>query len=178
MFTANRALLTYFSSETDIYNDRTGYSEGQTVYYAPGQLVQEPVLSTLSLIVLTILLTMQLIGLAYLAYYIYHIPTWSGAPDAIAIARIGASLQQKDVLLPIGPVGKEDCEALKNVDGLVGVVGSKEDDGESQRRLAPSDMGSGDISDVELQQVEHKGPYVNVGQYRVLICSLDWVHSG
>lgn len=164
MFTANRALLTFYSPETDIYNDRAGYAKGRTVYYAPGQLVQKPVVSMPAIIVLSILLAMQLIGLAYLAYYIYHIPTWSGALDAMAIARIGASLGQKDVLPPIGPVSKKDYEALKDVDGLIGIVESKEDDKESQRRLASGEMESGDLSDIELQQVERKGPYVNIGQ--------------
>ncbi|KAH7411802.1 hypothetical protein DE146DRAFT_602792 [Phaeosphaeria sp. MPI-PUGE-AT-0046c] len=165
MFIANRALLTFYSPETDIYNDRAGYAKGRSIYYAPGQLVQKPVVSTPTLIALTILLAMQLVGLAYLAYYIYHIPTWSSALDAMAIARIGATLGQQDVLPPIGAVSKKDYEALKDVDGLIGIVGSKEEDRKSQRRLSPGEIEAGDLSDVELQQVERKGPYVSVGQH-------------
>ena len=88
---------------------------------------------------------MQLIGFAYLSYYIYHTPTWSGALDAMAIARIGASLGQKDVLPLIGPVGKQNYEALNNVDSLVGI--SKQ---------------SSDFSDIEMQRVGRKGPCVNI----------------
>lgn len=113
-------------------------------------------------IVMSILIALQLLGLTYLAYYIYHVPTWTGALDAIAIARIEASLVDQDVLPPIGPVAEKDLDALRNVDGLIGLVETTDDTKGSQGKLATSNPSDYGASDIELQQVGTKGVYINM----------------
>jgi hypothetical protein len=161
LFTVNRALLTYYSPNVNPSGDSTYGWAGRTIYSSPGQMVQRPILDKATTIALSLLLALQLIGLAYLAYYIYHVPTWTGALDAMAIAQIGASLAHQDVLPPMGPVTAKDIDALRNVDGLVGLVRSQ-DEASRTRRLASSHTSEDGASDIELQRVEMKGAYMNV----------------
>jgi hypothetical protein len=160
MFSANRALLTFYSPSVDY----TAIWRGRTIHSSPGQMVQRPVVSKAAMVVLSVLLALQSLSLIYLAYYIYHVPTWTGSLDAIAIARIGASLRDQYVLPPIGPVDEKDLDALRNVDGLIGVVEKTDDNGRSQRRRASSNWSDDGASvlNLELQQVGSKGPYINV----------------
>jgi hypothetical protein len=163
MFVANRALLTFYSPSID---GDEGYDKwrGRAIYSSPGRLVQKPVVSTAALIIISLLIGAQLIGLAYLAYYIYHVPTWTGRLDAMAIARVGASLAEKDILPPIGGVTKEHIEALKDEDGLVGIVETQEGS-ELRMRATSSNTSHTDISDdVELQHLKRpgKGTYMSV----------------
>jgi hypothetical protein len=65
-------------------------------------------------------------------------PTWTGALDAMVIARIGASLGDQGVLPPMGPVDEKDINALRNVDGLVGIVEKTGDTGRPRGRRASS----------------------------------------
>lgn len=64
-------------------------------------------MSVAALVVLSVLLALQLLGLGYFTYYLYHVPTSSCELDALAMARIGASLEQRELLPPIGPVSNE-----------------------------------------------------------------------
>jgi hypothetical protein len=86
IFVANRALLTYYSPQEN--RDNSAGFQGREIQSSPGRMVQKPVVSTAALIVLSILIGLQVIGLSYLAYYIYHVPTWTHALDAMAMARI------------------------------------------------------------------------------------------
>jgi hypothetical protein len=160
MFTANRALLTFYSPSVSYTADW----RGRTIHSSPGQMVQRPVVGKAAMIVLSVLLALQLVGLSYLAYYIYHVPTWTGALDAIAIACIGASLRDRDVLPPIGMVDEKDLDVLRNVDGLVGLVEKKDDTVRSRRRCPSRDWSEDGASDsnIELQEVVAKGLYINV----------------
>jgi hypothetical protein len=159
LFAANRALLTFYSPQVDGQHDEGTRWRGRTIYSSPGQLVQRPVVSTAALIVLSILIGLQVLALAYLAYYIYHVPTWTGALDAMAMVRIGSSLSQQDMLPSLGPVTQQDIDALRNVDGLIGVHDMP---GGSQTMRAPSEVSDTDASDIELRPTEYKGAYMHV----------------
>lgn len=162
LYTANRALLTFYSPNVDSQTMYDSSFRGRIVYTSPGQSIQKPIVSTAAVIVLSMLIGLQLVGLAFLAWYIYRVPTWVDALDAMAIARIGASVKQHDVLPPIGPVTQKDRDALESVDGLVGIHYSPDEFSNSRSRLAPdahSDMNSFDF---ELQPVANKGTFTSV----------------
>lgn len=89
-FVANRALLTCYSPQEN--RDFSAGFQGRGIQSSPGRMVQKPVVSTAASIVLSILIGLQVIGLFYLAYYIYHVPTWTHALDAMAMARIVSAL--------------------------------------------------------------------------------------
>lgn len=91
------------------------------IFTAPGVVIPRPVKTLVGTIIISVLIFLQLIGLAYTVRYIYQVLTWTSALDAIAVARIGASLKEND-LPPIGPVYKKDNAKLKQLSGLVGVV--------------------------------------------------------
>ena len=119
------------------------------MYTSPGELVQKPIVTRAVLIVLSSLIGLQLVGLAYLMYYIYHVPTWTGALDAIAMARIGATLSDNMSLPFDAEVELRDIERLKDVDGLVGL---------QPRNSGKNNVDSGSVhqdrgEDVELQQL-------------------------
>jgi len=119
MFVANEAFLTLLLPEA---NKQDSIPGGRVIYNSPGAAVQKPVLSRMALLILSLLIGLQLLGLAYLAYYLQHVPTWSGQLDAMAMARIGASLHSRGVLPAIGPVSKKDIAGLKTVGGLIGIT--------------------------------------------------------
>ena len=170
LFAANRALLTFYAPNVD--GDpvkRAAIWRGRTIRSSPGQSVQKPVVSTVALIVLSILLGLQMLGLAYLAYYICHVPTWTGALDALAMARIGQSVAHQGVLPPIGPVTRKDIDALRDVDGLVGIVATEDEPEGSHTRLTPNNASGTDVSEMELQPLGNKGAYMKVEEQTPLI---------
>jgi hypothetical protein len=150
MFVANRALLTLLSPEV---GPGTYDLTGRKIYNSPGVTVQKPVFSKATLIVLSVLIGLQLLGLGYLTYYLYRFPTWSSQLDAMAMARIGASLDHRGVLPAIGPVSKKDLDSLQTVEGLIGIVEKVPYRESSQTRPVSSDLNTADASDVELQQL-------------------------
>ncbi|KAF2028540.1 hypothetical protein EK21DRAFT_101717 [Setomelanomma holmii] len=158
--TAHRAFLTFYSPHVDGVQDLVTTFRGRTIYTSRGRLVQKPVVSRAAMIILSVLIGLQLVGLAYLAYYIYRVPTWTGALDAMAMAKIGASLGQQDVLPPIGINVQRNLNAMQSVDVLIGVVEAMED---SRLQLASSNVSDAEGSDVELHHVDRKGAYVDVG---------------
>jgi len=119
IFVANQAFLTMASPE---FGPANALPQGRLIYASPGTAVQKPSLSRTALIVLSVLIGLQLLGLGYLTYYLYRAPSWTDQLDAMAMARIGASLRDRGVLPAIGPVTKEDIAALKTVGGLIGIV--------------------------------------------------------
>ena len=119
MFVANQAFLTSLAPEDP---RSTRFPGGRRIYTSPGVAVQIPFLSTMALVVLSVLIGLQLLGLGYLAHYLSRAPSWSYQLDAMAMARIGASVCGRDILPAIGPVSKEDIAALKTVGGLIGIV--------------------------------------------------------
>jgi hypothetical protein len=148
MFVANRAFLKLLSAD-GFRNDEVDLM-GRTIYTSPGIAVQKPVLSKATLIVLSILMGLQLLGLSYLTYYLYRVPTWSSQLDAMAMARIGASLNHQGILPAIGPVSKTDLAALQTVGGLIGIVEKSEC---SMTRSMSPDMTTTHGSEVELQRL-------------------------
>lgn len=150
MFVANRAFLTLLSPAPEL---SSYYSMGRMVYSSPGVTVQRPVLSNTALIVLSVLIGLQLLGLGYLTYYLYRVPTWSDQLDAMAMARIGASLHDKGVLPAIGPVSKEDLDALQTVSGLIGIVERSPRGKSLMTRSVSPDLIDTDGSGAELQRL-------------------------
>ncbi|KAF2826191.1 hypothetical protein CC86DRAFT_293228 [Ophiobolus disseminans] len=162
LFAANRALLTFYSPNVDGTSGLSSSWRGRTIRSSPGHEVQKPVVSKTALIVLSILIAMQLLGLAYLAYYIYHVPTWTAALDAKAMARIGASLGRQDLLSPVGSVTQNNTDALMHVNGLIGVVERRDVPEESQDWRVSHDASDMEASDLEMRHVSDKGHYVDV----------------
>jgi hypothetical protein len=119
MFVANQAFLTLLLPEAEHLGSPPG---GRVIYTSPGVAVQRPDLSKTALIVLSLLIGLQLLGLGYLTYYLYRVPSWSDQLDAMAMARIGASLHDRGVLPAIGPMSKEALAGLRTVGGLIGIV--------------------------------------------------------
>ena len=119
MFVANQALITMASPE---FGPANAPPEGRLIYTSPGTAVQKPYLSRTAVAVLSVLIGLQLLGLGYLTYYLYRVPSWTDQLDAMAMARIGASLHERGVLPAIGPVSKDDMASLQRVGGLIGIV--------------------------------------------------------
>jgi hypothetical protein len=125
MFLANQALLTM---DTHEWREDNKYQDvvGRTIYYSSGMAIQIPVLSTTAKIVTSVLIAAQIIGLIALAIFIYHVPTWTTVLNAMAMARVGASLEP-NTLPPIRPLERSDTEKLKSASGLFGVVEATKD---------------------------------------------------
>ena len=145
MFVANRAILTSVSTDSGL--------TGRQIYTSPGVVVPKPVLSRSSVIIMSILIGLQLLGLGYLTHYLYRVPSWSDQLDAMAMARIGASLHHQGVLPAIGPVSKEDLITLQTVGGLIGIVERSPRHEGSATEFALPDMAAADDSAVELQRL-------------------------
>lgn len=166
MFAANQATLNVYGRDVEGGGSQ-GFNWGHNIRRistSPGLLVDKPVVNFASLIVVSTLVGLQLIGLAYLTYYIYHVPTWTRALDAMAIARIGASIGPNSALPPIGPVSSEDMEGLKGVSGLVGVAGIEQGRSESPRSLAREDVAEAGLSDDENTRLRREKSTVDVSQ--------------
>lgn len=72
----------------------------------------------------------------------------------MAIAQVGASLGYQTNLSPISPLSQKDADALRNVDGLIGIAQKVHelDHVRSQTRLAPHIIDSAsELNDTELQ---------------------------
>ena len=145
MFVANRAVLTLFATDTNL--------TGRFIRTSPGVAVPRPVLSRSSVIIMSVLIGLQLLGLVYLTYYLYRIPSWSNQLDAMAMARIGASLDHRGVLPAIGPVSKEDLITVQTVGGLIRIFEkSPRQDSSASESVLP-EMAAADDSAVELQRL-------------------------
>jgi len=125
MFLSNQAMLTITSSATG------GINGARDIFTAPGLAVVRPAMTLAGKIIISTLIALQLVGIAYTVRYIYEVPTWTAALDAIAVARMGKSMEDK-ALPPIGPVYKKDWEKLRTMDGIIGVIDDARD---------PSDEG-------------------------------------
>lgn len=122
-FVASQALLNHYAPTTAYTLVGGGDFRGRKVYTSPGYPVLKPDVSVAAVSVITILLALQLLGLVYLAWYIYHVPSWTGSLDAMAVAHIGARLGQQNLLLSgVSGDRERDARALQKVDGLIGVV--------------------------------------------------------
>ena len=153
MFVANRAFLTLYSPDVgDQEMAKGGSLPVREIYASPGLAVQRPVLSNRTVIILSVLIGVQLLGLSYITSYMYRVPTWSDQLDAMAMAQIGASLHDRDVLPAIGPVSKDDIATLQTVGGLIGIVKKCPRPNRSTIRSV-SDPIVTDGSDAELQRL-------------------------
>lgn len=136
-FVSNQALLNHLAPSTVRQILGGGDFRGRTVYTSPGTPILKPRIGIAVLIVLSILMSLQLLGLMCLIWYIYHVPSWTAALDAMAMAHIGARLGQQDIL-PAGMSGdrERDTRSLHEVNGLIDVVhleGQDDSDPEMQQ---------------------------------------------
>lgn len=115
MFLANQAALTSHTMDILPWTRDTG----REIYTAPGIRVSKPDVSLPSLIVLSVVVGLQVLGLLWLGVWIFMWPTWTRTLDAMAIARVAASVDPS-LLPPFRTVGQKDWDKLALVDGLVG----------------------------------------------------------
>ncbi|CAN9447127.1 unnamed protein product [Alternaria alternata] len=166
MFVANRAFVTWLSPDSS--RNTLDILDGRHIYNSPGAAVPKPVLSKSSIIIMSVLIGLQLLGLGYLIYYLYRVPSWSNQLDAMAMARIGASLHHQGVLPAIGPVSKQDLDALQNVGGLIGIVEkSPRRDSSASESVLP-DLAATDGSAVELQRLTSPEQGASSVRHRVI----------
>jgi hypothetical protein len=117
---------------------------------------------------MSVLIGLQLLGLGYLTYHLYRVPSWSDQLDAMAMARIGASLHHQGVLPAIGPVSKQDPDALQTVGGLIGIVEkSPRRDSSASESVLP-DIAATDGSAVELQRLTSPDQGASSVRHRVV----------
>ncbi|KAH7080617.1 hypothetical protein BKA63DRAFT_406821 [Paraphoma chrysanthemicola] len=135
-FVTNQALLNHYAPTVDHTLLGGGNFRGRKVYTSPGYPVLKPRVSVAVLSVMTILIGWQLLGLLCLAWYIYHVPSWTGSLDAMAVAHIGARLGQQNLLLAgVSGDREKDSSALQRVDGLISVVNVEEGHHDSDTEL-------------------------------------------
>ncbi|KAF1944901.1 hypothetical protein EJ02DRAFT_339903 [Clathrospora elynae] len=135
-FVTNQALLNHYAPTVDHTLVGGGNFRGRKVYTSPGYPVLKPDVSVAVLSVMTILIGLQLLGLLCLAWYIYHVPSWTGSLDAMAVAHIGARLGQQNLLLAgVSGDRERDARGLQRVDGLIGVVNVEERHHDSDTEL-------------------------------------------
>ncbi|KAF3031518.1 hypothetical protein E8E12_000544 [Didymella heteroderae] len=116
MLLANQAALTSHAQGILPWQRDTG----REIYTAPGIKVRKPDVSLPSLIILSVIVGVQILGLLWLGCWIFMWPTWTRTLNAMAIARVAASID-RSLLPPLGIVGQNDWEKLAHVDGLIGV---------------------------------------------------------
>ncbi|KAH7096077.1 hypothetical protein FB567DRAFT_48539 [Paraphoma chrysanthemicola] len=137
-FVTNQALLNHYAPTIDYTLLGGGGFRGRKIYTSPGYPILKPNLSVAVLSVMTILIGLQLLGLLCLAWYIYHLPSWTGSLDAMAVAHIGARLGQQNLLLDgVSGDRERDARALQGVDGLISVVNVEEGHHDPDMELQP-----------------------------------------
>lgn len=75
-----------------------------------------------------------------MVWYTSRVPTWTTALDAVAVARIGASIG-KENLPPLRPRREIDMMKLKEIDVTIGVVDEKS----SEKSGAGIDIGASGV---------------------------------
>ena len=75
----------------------------------------------------------------------------------MALMRIGASLGERGLLPPIGPVSKEDMAALEDVQGLVGVVEKDIDDEDCDEHIGDDESLSRCSQQATQANADHRG---------------------
>lgn len=153
MFIANREILTYESKDVGLDYGYIGKG-GRTIYSSPGRPVQKPVLSKAGLIVLSSLKGLLLISLAYLTWYTYQVPTWTTALDALAMARVCASIEFQTASDESTLPAKQHMTEALGSSGLVGIVPENQLLEEARRRTSPNNISPG--TENEAQQVNEE----------------------
>ncbi|KAF2676219.1 hypothetical protein K458DRAFT_437493 [Lentithecium fluviatile CBS 122367] len=148
LYFANKEILSSPGNTIDAWDQ---IIVGRTIYSSPGVSIQKPTMTTTVIIVLSTLIGLQMLGLTFLAYFIYHVPTWTYILNAVAVARIGASLEPS-CLPPIGPVNENDLNRLASVSGLVGIMSGQRGRSHSQTRLKSEDSSDCESVHVNGQQ--------------------------
>lgn len=117
-FFANRAVLRQTA-------DATASTNARTIWSGSGEMILKPVVTNTGIGIISGFLLLQMLSIAILVLYIYHVPTWTDSLDALAIAKLMASLDTDD-FGPMGPRDNRDIRALEKINGLVGVEDEEE----------------------------------------------------
>jgi hypothetical protein len=133
LFLVNRATL-----EKTIAGE--GFLFAREIYSAPGTLFAKPTKSLASTIGISILIGLQTAGLVAAVWYSRKAPTWTATFDSMAMARIGRAMKDGD-LPPFGPATDWDKLKLRKVNALVGIVDSREPEGDEETSaMKPADQ--------------------------------------
>ena len=134
MYFANEALLSGTASATSSTSARS-------IWTSPGLTILKPRKTLTGTIIISVLILLQLVGLILLARYACKVPTWTGSLDALAVARISASL--KDIP-PIDQIDERDLKKkLEELDALVGVAVLEEEEQRPQTSNSIEEFGCG-----------------------------------
>jgi hypothetical protein len=162
LFLANKAALTANSGDQTVWRQGTG----REIYFAPGLTVLKPEISLPAQVVLSVFIFIQLIGLLWLGWFIYTAPTWTPTLDAMAVARIGASVDPS-LLPPFGEVGQREHGKLAHTDGLVGVQSIGEISQRTHHEAGESEVELVDYRSEDVKQ-HATSAVVEAGQATVL----------
>jgi hypothetical protein len=113
MYVSNRVMLTRTVTASFTFSARK-------IWFGAGMLVPLPLKTLAGTVVVSILIFLQLLGLAALTYYIYHLPTWTHALDAVAVAQLSIGLKGS-VVRELGHGYEISENKLNKIDGLVGL---------------------------------------------------------
>lgn len=144
MFLANRAALTSHTLDLLPWYDDVG----RTIYTAPGMATSKPDVSLPAQVVLSFIVGVQVLGLLWLGYWMYMWPAWTRTLDAMAVARIAASLDPS-LLPPFKIVGLRETKKLSHTDGLVGTQVIEEIVEQHHETVAEPDIELAEIEQVE-----------------------------
>ena len=134
MYFANEALLIGTASATSSTSARS-------IWTSPGLTILKPRKTLAGTTIISVLILLQLIGLILLARYACKVPTWTDSLDALAVARIGASL--KDIP-PVDQIDEPDLKnKLEELDALVGVAMLEEEEQRPETSNGVEGFGGG-----------------------------------
>ncbi|RAL00317.1 uncharacterized protein BO80DRAFT_425814 [Aspergillus ibericus CBS 121593] len=129
-------MATYFANEAVLTNTAAqGYAHNsREIYFDSGSVIIKPKWSLAAVITISILIGLQILGLCLIMVYCHSVPTWTGSFDAFAMLRVGAELQRSQHVRFAGirDTDKQDLAVLASIDGLVGVVDSRQPMSEGQ----------------------------------------------
>lgn len=121
LFYANEALMMQaLSADNNADLSTTG------VWSDPGTVYIKPSVSLVAIIIISVVIGLQVLGILVLMVYITRSPTWTPTLNALATARIGAALLP-ETLPAMGELKFGYAKLLDHVDGIVGVVGERQD---------------------------------------------------
>jgi hypothetical protein len=128
MFLTNKLIMTMQVSEWGTIN---GGLSTRDIYTSSGVAIQKPSVSLAAKVTISLLIFIQFVGLALLTYFIYHVPTWTYMLNAMAVARIAASLD--DSSLPIiGNAHEGNSKDLDHISGVIGLVKNNKEQARSK----------------------------------------------
>lgn len=133
MYFALEAYLTETVTATSCPESYCGPKAARRLFTSPSSAITKPSKSTAATVVISALIAIQLLALVALACYTYSRPTWTPELDALAVARMSATVSSQ--LPPLRQVRDEDLGMLSSIDGRVGI---REEAANSESLSAPA----------------------------------------